>query len=70
MKRRVQAGWNNWRRVSGVICDGRLSACAKGKVHKTVVRPAMMYGLETVSLIKKQEAELAVTELKMLRFSL
>ena len=30
VKRRVQAGWNGWRRVSGVICDRRLSACAKG----------------------------------------
>ena len=46
------------------------TACAKGKVYKTVVRPAMMYGLETVPLTKKQEAELAVAELKMLRFSL
>ena len=46
VKRRVQAGWNNWRRVSGVICDRRLSACAKGKVCKTVVRPAVLYGLE------------------------
>ena len=35
-----------------------------------VVRPAMLYGLETLPLTKKQEAELAVTELKMLRFSL
>ena len=70
VKRRVQAGWNGWRRVSGVICDRRLSACAKGKVYKTVVRPAMLYGLETVPLTKKQEAELAVAELKMLRFSL
>ena len=35
-----------------------------------VVRPAMLYGLETVSLTKKQEAELAVAELKMLIFSL
>ena len=42
----------------------------KGKVYKTVVRPAMLYGLETVPLTKKQEAELAVVELKMLRFSL
>ena len=70
VKRRVQTGWNNWRRVSGVICDRRLSACAKGKVYKTVARPAMMYGLETVSVIKKQEAELVVAELKMLKFSL
>ena len=70
MKRRVQAGWNNWRRVSGVICDRRLSACAKGKVYKMVVRPGMLYGLETVPLTRKQEAELAVAELKMLRFSL
>ena len=24
VKRRVQAGWNIWRKVSGVICDRRL----------------------------------------------
>ena len=39
-------------------------------LYKTEVRPAMLYGLEAVPLIKKQEAELAVAELKMLRFSL
>ena len=38
--------------------------------YKMVVRPAMLYSLETVPLTKKQEAELAVAELKMLRFSL
>ena len=32
----------------------------KGKFYKMVVRPAMLYGLETVPLTKKQEAELAV----------
>ncbi|KAK3521254.1 hypothetical protein QTP70_001548 [Hemibagrus guttatus] len=41
-----------------------------GKVYNTVVRPAMLYGLETVSLRKRQESELEVAELKMLRFSL
>ena len=25
-KKRVQAGWNRWRKVSGVMCDGRVSA--------------------------------------------
>ena len=70
VKKRVQAGWSGWRKVTGVICDRRISAKIKGKVYKTVVRPAMLYGMETVPLTKRQEAELEVTELKMLRFSL
>ncbi|KAK3569152.1 hypothetical protein QTP86_025431 [Hemibagrus guttatus] len=67
VKKRVQAGWNGWRKVSGVLCDKKISARIKGKVYRTVVRPAMLYGLETVSLRKRQESELEVAELKMLR---
>ncbi|KAK3569080.1 hypothetical protein QTP86_022114, partial [Hemibagrus guttatus] len=70
VKKRVQAGWNGWRKVSGVLCDQKISARIEGKVYRTVVRPAMLYGLETVSLRKRQESELGVAELKMLRFSL
>ncbi|MCJ8731241.1 hypothetical protein PDJAM_G00197160 [Pangasius djambal] len=70
VKKRVQAGWNGWRKVSGVLCDRKTSARIKGKVYKTVVRAAMLYGLETVALRKRQESELEVAELKMLRFSL
>ncbi|KAK3564321.1 hypothetical protein QTP86_012406 [Hemibagrus guttatus] len=70
VKKRVQAGWNGWRKVLGVLCDRKISARIKGKVYRTVVRPAMLYGLETVSLRKRQESELEVAELKMLRFSL
>ncbi|KAK3538685.1 hypothetical protein QTP86_012735 [Hemibagrus guttatus] len=70
VKKRVQAGWNGWRKVSGVLCDRKISARIKGKVYRTVVRPAMLYGLETVSLRNRQESELEVAELKMLRFSL
>ena len=55
---------------SGVICDRRVPARLKGKVYKVAVRPAMLYGLETVALTKRQEAEMEVAELKMLRFSL
>ncbi|KAK3521137.1 hypothetical protein QTP86_012535 [Hemibagrus guttatus] len=50
VKKRVQAGWNEWRKVSGVLCDQKISARIKGKVYRTVVRAAMLYGLETVSL--------------------
>ncbi|KAK3517298.1 hypothetical protein QTP70_002943 [Hemibagrus guttatus] len=70
VKKRVQAGWNGWRKVSGVLCDQKISARIKGKVYRTVVRPAMLYGLETVSLRKRQESELEVAELKMLRILL
>ena len=62
VKKIVQAGWNGWRRMSGVICDRRV----KGNVYKVAVRPAMLYGLETVVLSKRQEAEMEVAELKML----
>lgn len=70
VKKRVQAGWSGWTRVSGVMCDRRIAAGVKGKVYKTVVRPAMMYGLQTVALSKRLEVELEVAEMKMLRLSL
>ena len=56
--------------MSGVICDRRVPARVKGNVFTVAVRPAMSYGLETVALTKRQEAEMEVAELKMLRFSL
>ena len=57
--------------MGGVICDRRVPARVKGKVYnKVAVRPAMVYGLDTVALTKRQEAEMEVAELKMLRFSL
>ena len=43
---------------------------AYNKMYKVAVRPAMLYGLETVALTKRQEAEMEVAELKMFRFSL
>ena len=70
VKKRVQAGRNGWRKVSGVICDKRLPARVKGKVYSSVVRPAMVYGLETVAVTKKQVKEMEVAEMKMLRFTM
>ena len=70
VKKRVQAGWNGWRKVSGVICDKRLPARVKGKVYSSVVRPAMVYGLETLAVTKKQVEEMEVAEMKMLRFTM
>ena len=70
VKKRVQAGWNGWRKVSGVICNRRLPTRVKGKVYSLVVRPAMVYGLETVGVTKKQVKEMKVAEIKILRFAM
>ncbi|XP_063609952.1 uncharacterized protein LOC134783878 [Penaeus indicus] len=39
---RIRCGWNNWRKISGIIRDKRVPVRLKGKVHKAVVRPALI----------------------------
>ena len=65
---RIQAGWNNWRAASGVLCDRRVPLKLKGKFHKAVVRPAMLYGTETASMRKVEERRMDVAEMRMLRW--
>ena len=50
VRRRIQTGWMSWKKVSGVLCDRKLSARVKGKMYKSVVRPAMLYGMEMVTV--------------------
>ena len=38
-------------------------------MHKVAVRPAVLYGLEAVALMKRQEVEMEVAQWKSLRFS-
>ena len=64
---RVQSGWKNWKRVSGVLCKRKMNMKIKGKVYRTVVRPALMYGAEKWAL-KAQENKLEVTEMRTLRW--
>ena len=51
-----------------LLCHRRISLRVKGKVYKTVVRPAMMYGAETWAVKKAQEKKLDVAEMRMLRW--
>ena len=64
---RIQAGWKNCKKMSGVLCDKRVNVKAKGRVFKTVVRPAMLYGAELWGSKRAQEKKLDVAEMKMLR---
>ena len=58
----------NRKRVSGILCNRRINLRVKGKVYKTVVRPAMMYAAETWAVKKAQEKKLDVAEMRMLRW--
>ena len=54
--------------MSGVLCDRRMNEKIKGKVYRTVVRPALVqYGAEIWALKKAQEKKLEVAEIRMLR---
>ena len=50
----MSAAWGNWKRGSGVLCDRRMPVKLKGKVYKTVFRPAMLYGAETWATTRGQ----------------
>ena len=70
VRRMVQAGWQSWRKASGVLCDRKLSARLKEKIYKSVLRPAMLYGMETVAVTGRMEKEMEAAELKIVRCSL
>ena len=49
-----------------MLYDRRMPVKLKGKVYKTVVRPAMMYGMEATPIKKVNEKRMNVAEMKML----
>ncbi|XP_047499085.1 uncharacterized protein LOC125045702 [Penaeus chinensis] len=56
--------------MSGVLCDRKVPPRVKGKIHRTVVQPAMLYGMETVPLSISDTKGLEVAEMKMCRWAL
>ena len=70
VRRRIQAGWISWKKVSGVLCDRKLSEKVKGKMYESVVRPAIPYKMETVAVTERQMGKMEVAELEMVRWVL
>jgi len=69
VNRRIQCGWNSWKKMTGILCDKRIPPKLKGRIHKTVVQPAMLYGLETVPLSTRDTKRMEVAEMKMCRWA-
>lgn len=58
-----------WRENTGIFCDNKMPLKLKGKLHTTVVRPALLYGSPSWTMYKTYENRLTATEMKMLRMS-
>ena len=69
VRRRIQAEWISWKKVSGVLSDRKLSARIMSKIT-SVVRPAMLYGTETVVVTERQVGQIKDAELTMVRWPL
>ena len=67
VNKRTQCGWNNWRKMLGVLCDKRVPQHANGNIHNTIILPAMQYGVETVPMTSSHVKKLEVTDMKMCR---
>ena len=70
VKRRIQACWMSWKKLSRVLCHWKLSARVKDKMYKSVVKPAMLYGMKTMAVTERQVGKMEVAELKMVRWAL
>ena len=64
---RIQSGWRNWRKYSGMLYDRKILVKLKEKVYKTVIRPAVLYTAETWATKETEEKRLEVQEIRMLR---
>ena len=51
-----------------MVCDRHFPVKLKGKIYRSIVRPALMYGSESWALNVKDERRVEVTEMKMLRW--
>ncbi|KIH65473.1 hypothetical protein ANCDUO_04206 [Ancylostoma duodenale] len=65
----IACAWLKRRESTGILCDRRCSRVLKGKIYRTVVRPAMMYGGECWPLLKTHERMLNTAEMRMLRWA-
>ncbi|VFQ75235.1 unnamed protein product [Cuscuta campestris] len=65
---RVGVAWAKWRLASGVLCDPKISPRMKGKFYRSVVRPAMLYGVECWAVKKTHVRRLHAAEMRMLRW--
>ena len=68
INQRIKVGWQKWKHVTGVLCDKRILVGLKGKVYRTEIRPAILYGSECWPVKRTQVQRLMVAEMRMIRW--
>jgi hypothetical protein len=68
LSHRIKASWLKWCQASGVLCDPRVPLKLKGKLYRTAIRPAMLYGAECWPTKKQHVQQLSVAKMHMLRW--
>jgi hypothetical protein len=63
---RIKVGWLKWCQAFGVLCDPRVPLKLKGKLYRTVIRPAMLYGAKCWPTKRRHVQQLSVAEIHML----
>lgn len=66
---RINTAWSRWTSLTGVLCDPKMPIKTKGKIYKTAIRPALLYGAECWTTKKVHENQMHVNEMKMLRWA-
>ena len=69
MNNTVKVAWAKLREVSGVWCDKKMCIKIKGKIYKTIAKPAMTYGSECWAVKKNDTQKLHTTEMRMRRWA-
>lgn len=63
--KKIQEGPGAWKKVTGILCSKNAPPSKrKGET------PAILHGMETVGVTKKQERKIEVAEMRILRYSL
>ena len=68
LRKLIKIGRLNWRKLIGIICDKTMVTKLKGKLYKSAVGLAVLYGMKTMPLTKVLEGKLNSAEMRMLRF--
>jgi hypothetical protein len=67
IKSRLNSGNACYHSVQNLLLSRLLSRNVKVKIHKTIIRPVVLYGCETWSITLREEHRLRVCENRVLR---